>query len=278
VELEKNWGQFGKLGLGVAAVSYDSVDVLYNFAERRGVHFPLLSDVDSKIIRRLGIVNDSVPKEDPLFGISYACSFVLDANGVIVAKYFEGNHGHTYTFADILNRNFGDAFASQKTEVNRQHLKLVATASHSLISVGKRVALTLDIELKPNMHVYAPGVEGYIPISWNIKESAAIGALEVRYPAAEKLYLKAIDETVAAYRGHFQLRGVITIADDEKLRPLLDSTGSFTVETTLRYQTCDDQICYLPQEVPVKWTFQYAGFDQQRVPVGLRRKVREVND
>jgi hypothetical protein len=273
VELEKNRGEFDKVGLGVAAISYDSVDVLQNFAERRGVHFPLLSDVDSKIIRALGIVNDSMSKADPLFGISYACSFVLDANGVIVAKYFEGNHRQSYTFADILSRNFGGAFASQKTEVDRQHLKLVATASDSIVAVGKRVAVVLHVELKPNMHVYAPGVEGYIPLRWKIKESATMTVQEVRYPAAEKLYLKAIGETVPAYRGDFQLRGVITIAEDEKLRPLLDSTGSFTVEATLRYQACDDQMCYLPEEVPIKWTFQYAGFDQQRVPVGLRRKV-----
>jgi len=273
VELEKNWGDLRKVGLGVAAVSYDSINVLHNFAERRGIHFPLLSDVDSKIIRALGIVNDSVPNDDPLFGISYACLFVLDPKGVIVAKYFEGNHRQTYTFVDILNRNFGGAFTFQKTEIDRQHLKLVATASHSIVAVGKHVALTLDVELKPNMHIYAPGVEGYIPISWKIKESAAMAAQEVRYPAAEKLYLKAIDETVPAYRGHLQLRGVITISEDEKLRPLLDSTGTFTVEATLRYQACDDQICYLPQEVPVKWNFQYASFDQQRVPIGLRRKT-----
>jgi hypothetical protein len=273
VELEKNLPNLGEVGLGVAAVSYDSIDILHNFAERRGIHFPLLSDIDSKTIRALGIVNDSVPNDDPLFGISYACLFLLDANGVIVAKYFEGDHRQTYTLADIVNRNFGGAFTSQKTEVDRQNLKLVATASHSIVTVGKRVALTLDVKLKPDVHIYAPGAEGYIPISWKIKESAAMAAQEVHYPAAEKFYLKAIDETVPAYRGHLQLRGVITISEDEKLRPLLDSTGGFTVEATLRYQACDEQICYLPQEVPVKWTFQYAGFDQQRVPVALQRKV-----
>jgi hypothetical protein len=44
------------------------------------------------------------------------------------------------------------------------------------------------------------------------------------------------------------------------------------VEGTLRYQACDDRVCYVPQELPVKWTLQYAEFDRQRVPPGLQRK------
>jgi hypothetical protein len=56
------------------------------------------------------------------------------------------------------------------------------------------------------------------------------------------------------------------------VRPLVDSSGKFTVEGTLRYQACDDRICYIPQELVVKWVFQYAEFDRERVPVELRRK------
>jgi hypothetical protein len=122
------------------------------------------------------------------------------------------------------------------------------------------------------MHIYAPGAQGYIPLNWKIEESDAAAAREVRYPAAEKLYLKATDETVSVYRSNLQLRGVITIGEDERLGPIVDSAGSFTVSSTLRYQACDARICYTPQELPLKWTFQYVGFDQQKEPVGLRRK------
>ena len=255
----------------MAAVSYDTVAVLHNFAERRGIHFPLLSDPDSKVIRELGILNETIPKDNPFFGVPYPGTFVLNDQGVITAKYFEDDFRERYTSADILTRQFGLG-TGPRTEVEGKQLKLEAASSNLVVAAGQRVSLTLDIEMKPNMHVYAPGVEGYIPIDWKMKESAAGDAHEVSYPASEKLHLVAIDETVPVYQGHFRLTRDVTIAQDAKLRPALDSSGKFTVEGTLRYQACDDRVCYVPQELALKWTFQYAEFDRMRVPVELRRK------
>jgi DsbC/DsbD-like thiol-disulfide interchange protein len=256
----------------VAAISYDSVAILHNFAERRGIHFPLLSDPDSRVIRELGILNESLPKDSPFFGVPYPGSFVLNAQAVITAKYFEDDYTERDTSADILMRQFGFRPEAARSEVEGKQLKLEAGASTLLVAAGQRVSLTLDIEMKPNMHVYAPGVEGYIPIDWKMKESDAAAAHEVSYPASEKLHLAAIDETVPVYRDHFQLTRDITIGQDAKVRPRLDSSGRFTVEGTLRYQACDDRVCYIPQELAVKWVLQYAEFDRQRVPMELRRK------
>ncbi len=272
MELEQNRAEYGRLGLGVAAVSYDSVAVLHNFAERRGIHYPLLSDADSKVISELGILNDSVPKDSPFYGVPYPGTFVLDSTGAITAKYFEDDYRQRYTSSGILTHQFGVRPEAGQTEVEGKQLKLAATASNSIVAAGQRVSISLDIELKPGMHVYAPGVEGYIPIEWTMKESEAAAAHEVSYPASVKLHLVAIDETVPVYRDRFRLTRDITIGQDAKVRPSLDGPGKFTVEGTLRYQACDDRICYIPQELPVKWTFQYSEFDRQRVPAELQRK------
>jgi len=256
----------------VAAVSYDSVAILHNFAERRGIHFPLLSDPDSKVIRELGILNETLPKDTPFFGVPYPGSFVLNAQAVITAKYFEDDYRERYTSADVLMRQFGVIPEAAGNEVIGKQLKLEARASNIVVAAGQQVSLTFDIEMKPNMHVYAPGVEGYIPIDWKMKESDAAVAHEVSYPPSEKLHLAAIDETVPVYRDHFRLTREITIGQDAKVRPLLDSSGNFTIEGTLRYQACDDRVCYIPQELAVKWVLQYAEFDRQRVPPELRRK------
>jgi hypothetical protein len=32
--------------------------------------------------------------------------------------------------------------------------------------------------------------------------------------------------------------------------------GAVTIEGTLRYQACDDRMCYVPKSVPLKWTLQ----------------------
>ena len=57
-----------------------------------------------------------------------------------------------------------------------KQLNLTAAASNAVVTVGQRVALTLDIQLKPGIHVYAPGVEGYIPIEWSMKIGSGGGA------------------------------------------------------------------------------------------------------
>jgi AhpC/TSA family protein/cytochrome c biogenesis DsbD-like protein len=273
VELEKNKDEFKRLGLGLAAVSYDSVEVLHNFSERRAIHFPMLSDSDSKTIRALNILNDTAPKDSPFFGIPFPGSFILDGKGVIVAKYFEEDFRERYTAADILARQFGVSAPEGKTEVEGRQLRLTASASNSSVAPGQRVALTLDIELKPNMHVYAPGVEGYIAIDWRMKNSDAGTAHDIAYPPSTKLHLQAIDETVPVYRDRFRLTRDITIAQDAQLKPALDNTGKFAIEGVLRYQACDDRVCYIPQELPLKWSFQYESFDRQRVPKELQRQA-----
>ena len=41
--------------------------MLKNFAERKGLDYPLLSDPGSQIIRAFGILNDNVPKDQPMY-------------------------------------------------------------------------------------------------------------------------------------------------------------------------------------------------------------------
>ncbi|HTR39294.1 MAG TPA: protein-disulfide reductase DsbD domain-containing protein [Bryobacteraceae bacterium] len=154
-----------------------------------------------------------------------------------------------------------------------RQLSLTASAGNATVLPGEHVVLVLDIDLYPGMHVYAPGVEGYIPVDWKMKESSAEAAGQAEYPKSEKLYLKAIDETVPAYRNHFRITRDITIAQEDKLKPAVDSAGRLTVEGSLRYQACDDRVCYIPQTLPLKWTFQYQPLDRERVPVALQRKA-----
>jgi thioredoxin:protein disulfide reductase len=135
------------------------------------------------------------------------------------------------------------AFA-QTTET--KHLSVTGSASAEHVHPGQRISLTLDIELKPEMHVYAPSVEGYIPIAWSMAQSDAIIAGPVVTPPAKMLHLPAIDETLPVYGGRFKLVRDITIANKAK--------GDVTVAGTLRYQACDDRMCYLPKSVPVTWT------------------------
>jgi len=87
-----------------------------------------------------------------------------------LSKYFEDDYKDRVSTADILARQFG-ALVSAAQRVNEtKHLKLTTSASNDLARPGLRIALSLKIELKPGMHLYAPGVQGYIPIDWQLED------------------------------------------------------------------------------------------------------------
>jgi len=272
VELDRTRDEFTRLGLGVAAVSYDTSEALHTFAQRRGIHIPLLSDSESKVIREVGILNESIDKNDPAYGVPYPCSLVLDAEGVLAGKFFEDNHRRSYTFAAILSSSLGIKPASVDNELHGDHLTVTSAASDTIVTVGKRVSLTADIELEPGMHVYAAGAQDHIPIECKIVQSAALAGSEIQFPAPDQLRLRAFNEIVPAYRGRFRIRGTVTIADDESLRRAVDPAGYFWVEAPLRYQACDEETCYPPRQLVLKWRFQYAGFDRERMPPQLQRR------
>jgi len=209
---------------------------------------------DRELSRKLGLGIAAVPsKIRPGW-------YVLDARGVIVAKYLDDNG--RYTAAAILVQRFGWTPPEPATEVEGKQLTAKTTASDATVASGQRVTLLLDIDLDPSMHVYAPGVERYIPIDWKMADSEFAAVHPAIFPHSQKLYLKAIGETVPAYRGHFRITRDIKIAPEHQLRAALDASGRFTVPGSLRYQACDDRVCYIPQELHLSWTFQYQALDK----------------
>lgn len=253
MELQEKLADIRKQGLGVAAISYDSPTILKNFADRRGITFPLLSDQGSKLIREFGILNQDVPAGTQFSGIPHPGTYIVDPQGRVVAKFFEDDFTERYTASEILVRQYGAAAGSAHTTTDTKHLRLSSASSTDHVRTGQRIALTLDIDLKPGMHVYAPGVEGgYIPIEWKMD-----GAHEMVAPPSKKLHLDAIDETVPVYEGSFRLIRDVTIPKSTK-------PGDLTLEGTFRYQACDDRMCYVPQNVPLKWVLHVEKHDRER--------------
>ena len=265
---------FKARGYGVAALSYDSPEVLRNFAGRAKITYPLLSDPESKTIRAFGILNETVPKDNAFYGIPNPGTYFVDPRGKVISKYFEDDYTQRDTASSMLVREFGAAAGASHTTVETKQLILSSSASAKVVRSGQHIVLTLDIELKPKMHVYAPGVqEGYRPIEWILKETAAVVPVAPVFPEAKILYLDAIKEKVPVYLGKLRLVREITIGKDAAIKPLATANGEFTVEGEFKYQACDDKVCYIPQTVPLKWTLLLESHDRQRAPEEMRRKA-----
>jgi hypothetical protein len=273
VELEQHLGAIRKQGLGVAAISYDSVGALKSFADRQHITYPLLSDPESKIIRTYDILNETVKRGNPAYGIPYPGIYVVDTRGMVVSKYFEDDFKERVSTADILARQFGAPVDVVRGAVEAKHLQITTAASNDIARPGLRIALSLDIAMKPKMHVYAPGVQGYIPIDWRLDEGGpAAKRHSFEYPHSEMLRLEAIGETVPVYRGHIRIRREITFGQEGVLKPLVSPTGEVIVKGSFRYQACDDRECYVPEDVPLVWRFKYQGLDLQRAPAEFQHK------
>jgi len=270
--LEQNREQIRAQGLGLAAISYDSTAVLKAFADREHIGLELLSDPESQVIRSYHILNESVDKTSPTFGIPYPGTYVLNERGLVIAKYFEDDYKVRDTAASILLRQFGLAPVAHET-VAARHLQLNVSGADSPLRPGQRISLAVEVQLPERMHVYAPQVSGYIPISLKLESSPAFQADPVRFPPARMMRLEAIHETVPVYEGQFRLLETITLAGAQQIEPLLDASRNLTIPGELRYQACDDRQCFVPESVKLKWTVHVLPFDRTRVAEPLRRKL-----
>ncbi len=139
----------------------------------------------------------------------------------------------------------GGSYAETKKDT--KHLTVTTSASADAIALGKRLSLAVDVAPKPTMHVYSPGQDGYIGITLTLEADPSFTASKAKYPAGEKIYMPLLKETQLVYAKPFR------IAQDVVARPARGAE-SLTIKGTLRYQACDDAICYLPTNVPVSWT------------------------
>lgn len=270
--MERKREELAERGIGVASVSFDPVEVLRHFDERVGIGFPMLSDPDSEIIRAFGILNPTVAEDHPFHGIPNPGEYLINPDGTVRSKYFEEGYRDRFTAGRVLVRELDATGDDARRTVETDHLELTSWASDSVLRGGNRVALALDVALGPKMHVYAPGVEGYISIDWTMELADGLTVFDAEYPESKSLHLPAIGETVPVYEGSTRLLRDVLIGQPDEVEHLLDEDGKLLIKGSLRYQACDDKVCYLPQSIPLEWRFDLEQHDRSRAPEELRRK------
>jgi hypothetical protein len=232
------------------------------------------------VIRAYGILNETVSRDSYVYGVPYPGVYVLDAHGVVTAKYFEDNYAERVTASDILVRQFG-ASPAVGAAVEGPRVRVAPSCSARQAVGGQKVALVVDLDIRTGVHLYAPGVTGYKSVAWEMSREVArpTGAVTlperlftpVLWPASRTLHLRAIGERVPVYEKHVRLVREFTVPSDELLRLITDNTGTLVLTGTLHYQACDATNCYNPESVPLRFELQLLRHDMQRVPEPLRR-------
>lgn len=129
-----------------------------------------------------------------------------------------------------------------------QHIRVASTVSAPSAKPGSTLSLLVDVTPDAGIHVYAPGANDYQPISLKVQPPAGVVAGKLAYPKAEELSIPETGEKVPVYNKAFRLTQPVTIAKTAK------AGSKITVMGTVRYQACDDQVCFVPAELPVSWT------------------------
>ena len=123
---------------------------------------------------------------------------------------------------------------------------------------GDRVTLTVDVTPAPKMHVYAPGQAGYIAIALELEASKDFKTTPAKFPAPELYFYAPSNETVKVYNKPFQIVQAITLATTPALRKRAGAKETLAINGTLKYQACDDLVCYKLDSLPVSWNITLA--------------------
>jgi DsbC/DsbD-like thiol-disulfide interchange protein len=114
----------------------------------------------------------------------------------------------------------------------------------------------------PGIHVYAPGNVGYIPVAVTLTVPTGVQVHAAVYPKGEDYVFGELKETVKVYSRAFEVRQQIVVSRDAARA----AGASMTIGGSVRYQACDDKVCFPPATAPVTITLPIATRSPTRAP------------
>lgn len=267
VELQARLPELRRKGLGLAAITYDSPAILADFARRRGVTFPMLSDRGSATIKAFGLLNTTVDTASTNYGIPFPGTFIVDRQGVVTARFFEEAYQERNTVASILLKlgAAGDGVDAQR--ITTDHAEITTYLTDQGAAPGTLFSIVVDVEPRKGMHLYAPGNHNYKVIALRLDAHPLVVTRPLRYPASEMYVFKPLNERVEVFRRPFRLVQDVGLSASPDARKALASMTALSISGTLEYQACDDRTCFLSKSVPVAYSLSVRQLDAERANV-----------
>jgi hypothetical protein len=134
-----------------------------------------------------------------------------------------------------------DAPASVRIET--PHLQ-AHVAGPVRVSADGRATVTVQVTPKPKMHVYAADAEGYVPFTVTLAPMAGVTAGKVTYPPPETYVFPPTGESSRVYMKPFTVIHPLVVS--AQVRKKIAAGTAVDGVLSLRYQACDDTVCYRP--------------------------------
>jgi hypothetical protein len=231
----------------------------------------LLADPDSQVIRDYEVLNGEAIGQNK--GMARPGFFFIDTKGIIREKFFEAKYRERLSGNNVISKLFPELGEEVTDTVEAPHLQLALEQSDRAGVPGSLITLTAEVQLPPDVHVYAPGTKDYRPIRLLIDPLPEMEPRPATYPRAKILFLPAIKERVPVFEGTFRIHQDLRVSSVAEFASSLGTDGkTFTITGKLEYQACDSKICFSPASVPLRWQLRVLPLDRQRAPDDIRHK------
>ncbi|MGH9203292.1 MAG: protein-disulfide reductase DsbD domain-containing protein, partial [Vicinamibacterales bacterium] len=133
------------------------------------------------------------------------------------------------------------------------------------VQAGSEVRVGLTVRLPEGLHVQSdrPRDPSLIPTALAIDPPAGIAVREVVFPPAQDLRQRGVDQPLAVFDGQFTIGVRLALAGTLP-------AGDVIVPARLRYQACDDTMCYPPSTAEIHWTLRVVSIEMRAGPPAAR--------
>lgn len=235
------------------------------FAEDRDVTYDLLSDADSAVIKRFGILNTTIdPEADVLnratqkgfYGIPFPGVYVTDRDGQVTEKFFHRHYATRTSAGTIRDSAIGRILAKHEVpaaELGDEHVEVSVFLADEALKFEYRSTLHVRFEVADGYHIYAdPLPDGFIASTATVVPTKGVRTGEPVYPATSEREFPQLDVTLNVYE-----EGTIDIAIPIALNaeilnwPIQDKPTEIEIPVDVVYQACSETVCYVPKEETV---------------------------
>ena len=260
---QRHLDAFEAAGIRVFAISNDPVEVLAGFAEENGITYSLLSDADSAVIKRFGILNTLISPEEDKYGIAYPGVYVVGTDGLVEEKLFYREYAIRESVGSLLHDILGADFSideNPRADAEGPGVRVSATLAEGRLTFMQHTPLYVRLDLDPGLHVYGqPVPSGFTATEVTVRaegDPADVRILDVEAPPTKPFRVEGVGEEFQVFDGTVEFTVPIVNGNRE--------IESLALDVTVRFQACDDQQCFLPQTKQLRVEVPLAGLNRPK--------------
>jgi DsbC/DsbD-like thiol-disulfide interchange protein len=136
-------------------------------------------------------------------------------------------------------------------QLRRPRADVTALIESTAVRAGSSVRVALRVVLPEGLHTQSnkPRDPLLIPTALTIDTPAGVTWDEVVFPPSTDFHSAGQDQPLAVFEHEFVIGVRLTLADNV-------ATGDIVVPAHLRYQACDENLCYPPATANTEWTLK----------------------